>query len=1435
MMQVSNAASVYIKDDAYSWLPARIFEKGKDGTVKVTITIPQDWRETTVLSPDSTVLDLEEAMAQPGTEILVVYRTVDLCDYDRGELPFQNLDVRGNLLGKRDMADLPFLHEAAILYNLKQRHANLQPYTRVGDIVVAMNPFRWIHNLYSDETRELYSRNLIWNDQRQESDQENIVSTFGSLYDKLGFDPHVYESSSLAYRGLAVEQNNQTILVTGESGAGKTETVKIVMSHLATLENTRPGGHPLDYNGHSMIGRTDTVKRVLESSPVFEAFGNAKTLRNDNSSRFGKFTQLQFDVEPIDAAKEKGRAIPVCQLGGSKCITYLLEKSRVVSHSEGERTYHIFYQFLSADDEFKINIWSELAGTTVDSFLYVGDHQVIEGEPDNQQWPITLASLKLFQFEGETLKTLLRALCVVLQLGNLTFEEDTTTDSEEGGTVISSKDELAKLSGLICVDADEIEMSMTTRILRTSYDIVHVRLRPSVAKESCDALAKEIYARIFAVIVRNINEYTRAEAHFQDEKTFGEISLLDIFGFERFKINRFEQLCINYANEQLHHKYVLDNFQQVKDEYQSEGIDIFDFRMVDNSAVLNLLESRLGLIISLNEECVRPKGSDESFVYKIKIVHQDHDRLIDDKLHLRTEFGIRHFAGHVTYNADRFVERNTDKLPEDLLRTVSKSSNLLIRTEFESLIAAETEETDTPGARRKKATSKTVLQKFRGQLQDLMMNMEGTTTRYIRCIKPNDMLAPKLTDHYTTMRQLECAGLVTALTISRESFPNKLAYELTKERFNFLMTKLDHDYMSGIPVKDAVQYMLSNLLYSMVEEHPNGTLTLPFACGKTRVYFRAGALEHLETKRLDYYTQRVVTIQAWTRKLQAVNKMEEVRAAVIKIQATARGRLEWKHYRKQQHASIALSSWFRGRQATFLVQSMRKQRAATVLQSRFRAKSKRYALRRFKRGAIIIQRAFRNKERRSKITAKMAIAVEEARMDHKLLGLKEKISLASCANTAAQQKASPASVKGRQVNDELLGEIENMFEYLRGEIVMLRGKNSDLKAELVYTEIDKRELLAHAESAEVAASSARLRVAALTKSNAALMSEILEHKHEAVHLRKELRTQSFSRQEELAVAKADYDRILKERDIEIRNLQVTIKQGRNDFEVDKIQLKNQITKLQEERINEVLRLKDELRRTQDSHHDYLAKLMDVLETTHAARESETARISSELHAIKEDKDAQIRSLQREVETLRELNRSDASALQIQMKGKEKEVASVRRELDRNLVARGQRGIKFHEVSSKLRELVTPENLVAITSARRGRGKKLSVVEEESQRMEKMIRFLDDLYSLEENSQAKVDSDILRMIDRYKAASAPNRALNELQFLIKQFELENARLKEQVRLNGNCGRCEARDNRRAARQHSAASNIPRSPDNSSFGRHEEERGKSMQGNIRNRRS
>ena len=359
-----------------------------------------------------------------------------------------------------------------------------------------------------------------------------------------------------------------------ESGAGKTETVKIVMSNLATVEQTRPfyrsPGKGLFSQSDSGNQMSSVVKKVLESNPVFEAFGCAKTIRNDNSSRFGRFTQLQYEVESKRSAEINSRKVlPHCLLNGSYCATYLLEKSRVVAHAHGERNYHIFYQLLSAPEAEKALIWEELAKSDYDSFAYVGKSSTdtIEGQLDSESWHSTVKALKSFGFVGETFRLLLRALCIVLQLGNLTFSAAPPLFEE--GSSVSSQVELAKLSKLMGIPKEDIAKAMTTRVNKIRGEEVTARPNSRDAKDGCDALAKTIYACIFDNLVKQINKNTSVASEVAEKGSIGTISLLDIFGFERFDVNRFEQLCINFSNERLQHRYVLDNFRYVEHIYYS--------------------------------------------------------------------------------------------------------------------------------------------------------------------------------------------------------------------------------------------------------------------------------------------------------------------------------------------------------------------------------------------------------------------------------------------------------------------------------------------------------------------------------------------------------------------------------------------------------------------------------------------------------------------------------------------------------------------------------------------------------------------------------------------------------------------------------------------------------------------------------------------------
>uniref|UniRef100_A0A7S4HQR0 Myosin motor domain-containing protein n=2 Tax=Odontella aurita TaxID=265563 RepID=A0A7S4HQR0_9STRA len=916
---VSKGTKVFVRDDFYDWLPAELAQPIEEGdlTALVYITLPDDWDSNTV-SPRQPCLLRGSIIEETG----MVARRVKLADYPGGELPLQNIDANtGNTLGKSDMADLPHLHEAAILYNLKDRHKINIPYTRVGDIVVAVNPFQWIDGLYSDKKRHSYAHKLVWNVEAEDySNRQDILEGY---FDRLDHDPHVYETACNSYLGLLLDKRDQAILVSGESGAGKTESVKLVMAHLATIENTHDQATVRGSNVRSEI-----VSKISESNPLFEAFGNAQTARNDNSSRFGKLTKLHFQVPPgAEQVTIRGKVVPFPVLAGSSFETYLLEKSRVAVHDEGERSYHFFYQLLAAPNEDKKQYWDGLDGASEDSFRYIGASGTIENQSDVEDWEETKVALDLFGFKSGKLRALVRAVCAVLQLGNLTFDPDS---SGEDGSIISSVEELKKLSTLMGISTEDLSEALTTRPLKTFREEITVQLAPAAAKEGCDALAKEIYAQLFQVIVESINEATVPSSDVVESLGIHSISILDMFGFECFEMNRFEQLCINYANERIQHKYASDTFLQLKDEYEAEEIDIFDFSAVDNSEVLSLVEGRTGLINILNEECIRPKGNDESFVYKIKTIHKETGCLVDDRLHSPNEFSIMHFAGVVTYNSTCFVSRNSDKLPHNVLTCVASSDNEFISERLQRLASEDTiSQSNIRGLSRKR--SATIMSKFKKQLIALMSGIKESRTRYIRCIKPNSSKQPLVMEHQMAMRQLASAGLVTAITVSREAFPDNLPYDVVYDRFHILLpieSKLD----SRKDIREKALILLECKLQGR-ERIVGGHVIAPFACGKTKVFFRSGSLEVLESERLGLYSAKASILQRWARKFLAEKRYRAFENTAIILQSKWRCKMSRKSYLQHLSAATVIQCWGRRRMASSEAIQLRQLKAATQIQS----------------------------------------------------------------------------------------------------------------------------------------------------------------------------------------------------------------------------------------------------------------------------------------------------------------------------------------------------------------------------------------------------------------------------------------------------------------------------------------------------------------------
>jgi len=1034
MTGTNTSNNVYITTEETSWIPAKLISS-TDTEATVTIS------------------------ASGETKV------VKLKDYSSKTLPLQNIDEDGKLKEVEDMVDLPYLHEAAILYNLKQRHKNGIPYTRTGDIVIAVNPYQWINGLYSPDKRDAYANELVWSGDKKDS--------------KLTIEPHVYETSSLAYKGLACDAQNQSILVSGESGAGKTETVKILMSHLASIQT---GGAE---NASNDGGTNVVIKRVLDSNPLLEAFGNAKTVRNDNSSRFGKFTLLQFHCEDPVLASYKGKSIPFCNLAGSRCSTYLLEKSRVVSHVPEERSYHIFYQLLAAPKIVRKNFWEGLGSKSFSSFNYVGetDTKSIEGKTDGEHWERTVDALATIGVEGDQLHTLVRALIAVLQLGNLVFDPD--PNNPDDGSIISSSDELEVLAELMGVPATDINKAMTERTVRARNEVYKVPLNVTTANDSRDAFAKDIYACIFDWLVRTINDATCAEKNYADAEQvleeeedggagFKMIGLLDIFGFESFKVNRFEQLCINFANEKLQQKFTVDIFSSVQEEYEYEGIELGEVAFEDNADVVNLIEGRMGLISVLNEECVRPKGNDTSFVAKVRTLNKDSDCLHFDKFHRAYEFEVKHYAGNVKYDANLFVQKNMDTMPADLLECACKSTNKMIKIELKRSQESRSASSKT-GRRRGSLVSQTVSSKFRSQLTSLMNTIGQTRTRYIRCIKPNQQKKPRKMQLPSTAEQLRCAGVVAAVTMSRSAFPNRLEHQFMLERFSPTSKKAVTDFQKGQEHDEAAllefcRGQVDQLMQKLLAKYENGSDKVPYALGKTRIYFRAGTLEYLEAQRMGAFSDHAILLQKCIRGFIAFRAFVKLRKACVRIQSQLRAHIATKQYRRFRASSIIIQCFVRCAQSGKKLISLRRTYNCTLIQTHWRmamaiSKRKTCIL-----AVVKMQALLRGARQRPMYRAELQEAKEAQKLENQVKALQKKLEEAEAKRIEAEKRAADAPASEVKVIYKEVPAPENFSK----EVPKVVNQQSNDSATADIAKAVATEAASAAAAAAAAASSAAL-------------------------------------------------------------------------------------------------------------------------------------------------------------------------------------------------------------------------------------------------------------------------------------------------------------------------------------------------------------------------
>lgn len=770
---------------------------------------------------------------------------------------------------KKDVEDncsLMYLNEATLLHNVKVRYSKDRIYTYVANILIAVNPYFDIPKIYSSDTIKSYQGKSL-----------------GTM------PPHVFAIADKAFRDMKVLKMSQSIIVSGESGAGKTENTKFVLRYLTESYGT---GQDID-------------DRIVEANPLLEAFGNAKTVRNNNSSRFGKFVEIHFN--------EKSSVV------GGFVSHYLLEKSRICVQGKEERNYHIFYRLCAGASE---DIREKLHLSSPDNFRYLNrgctryfanketDKQILQNRKspeyvkagslkdplldDHGDFIRMCTAMKKIGLDDEEKLDLFRVVAGVLHLGNIDFEE---AGSTSGGCNLKNKSapSLEYCAELLGLDQDDLRVSLTTRVMLTTAGgtkgtVIKVPLKVEQANSARDALAKTVYSHLFDHVVDRVNQC------FPFETSSYFIGVLDIAGFEYFEHNSFEQFCINYCNEKLQQFFNERILKEEQELYQKEGLGVNEVHYVDNQDCIDLIEVKLvGILDILDEENRLPQPSDQHFTSVVHQKHKDHFRLTiprKSKLavhrNLRDDEGfiIRHFAGAVCYETTQFVEKNNDALHMSLESLICESRDKFIRALFESSTNNNKDTKQKAG----KLSFISVGNKFKTQLNLLLDKLRSTGASFIRCIKPN----LKMTSHHfegaQILSQLQCSGMVSVLDLMQGGFPSRASFH---ELYNM--------YKKYMPEKLA---RLDPRLFCKALFKALGLNEVDYKFGLTKVFFRPGKFaefDQIMKSDPDHLAELVKRVNLWLvcsrwKKVQwcslsvikLKNKIKYRAEACIKMQKTIR-------------------------------------------------------------------------------------------------------------------------------------------------------------------------------------------------------------------------------------------------------------------------------------------------------------------------------------------------------------------------------------------------------------------------------------------------------------------------------------------------------------------------------------------------------------------
>ncbi|KAL8618879.1 hypothetical protein ACOMHN_000886 [Nucella lapillus] len=709
--------------------------------------------------------------------------------------------------GVDDMISLGDLNESGILRNLFIRYMDHLIYTYTGSILVAVNPYE-VLGIYTMEQIQLYRDRKI-----------------GEL------PPHIFAIADNAHSSMKRYQHDQCVIISGESGAGKTESTKLILQFMAAVSGQ-----------HSWI-----EQQILESNPIMEAFGNAKTIRNDNSSRFGKYIDIHFT--------EKG------VIEGAKIEQYLLEKSRIVSQAHDERNYHIFYCMLaglSREDRGKL----ELQDPRHYFYLTQGGSISCEGRDDIKDFADIRSAMKVLTFSDTEMWDVFRVLAALLHLGNVTYNaiELDNIDASE----IQDISYINKAARLLEVKAQDMIDALTTRTLFTKGESVTSTIDTASAVDVRDAFVKGIYGRMFVWIVAKINKAIYQPAGTSLRRSIG---VLDIFGFENFDKNSFEQLCINFANENLQQFFVRHIFKLEQQEYNLEGINWQHIEFVDNQDALDLIAIKpLNVLALINEESMFPKGTDETMLNKLHQHHGRNKNYLKPKSAVNTTFGLNHFAGVVFYDSTGFLEKNRDTFSTDLIHLVQASSNKFMRTLFT---------TDLTMGRDTRKRAPTLSAQFKTSLDSLMKTLSLCQPFFVRCIKPNEFKKPLMFDRELCCKQLRYSGMMETIRIRRAGYPIRHHFDRFVDRYRVLVNGMGPSHTENCRAASAriCQEVLKEADYQL---------------GKTKVFLKDAQDMHLEQQRELTLTRKILVIQTMVRAWHCRRRFLRMRGHIVTLQTIYR-------------------------------------------------------------------------------------------------------------------------------------------------------------------------------------------------------------------------------------------------------------------------------------------------------------------------------------------------------------------------------------------------------------------------------------------------------------------------------------------------------------------------------------------------------------------